>query len=182
MKRIALIPVVALLSACGDTATEPPVQPDPGVSSISQAWGGGGVAKVDVCHRRDSQGYDLITVADVAFPSHVDHGDAAVGDPVPGVAGFVFDANCAPVEACPCFDASDIVGPIIQCVGNLPGENRAWLFTATGDVACSGERCATSGLSCFIVTSNIDLYRSPISAGQNASCQTIILDNCSNLD
>ena len=57
------------------------------------------VVKFDVCHKRDSQGYVLITVAEPAYQSHVDHGDGMIGDPVPDQTGFIFDATCTPVRA-----------------------------------------------------------------------------------
>ena len=52
--------------------------------------------KVDVCHIDDEGNYILINVADAAFDNHIAHGDAAIGDPVPGMSGYVFDANCQP--------------------------------------------------------------------------------------
>ncbi len=52
-----------------------------------------------VCHV-DGQGeYRLIDVNEHAYASHVDHGDGAPGDPIPGVAGFVFGGDCEPVAA-----------------------------------------------------------------------------------
>lgn len=54
-------------------------------------------AKVDVCHRNGEGDYNLISVAESAYPTHVEHGDAAVGGDVPGMAGYVFDGGCQPV-------------------------------------------------------------------------------------
>ena len=64
----------------------------------------------NVCHREGSGTYHLISIAEPAYPTHVAHGDAQVGEPVPDQPGFVFDADCNLVEvvSCPCdFSASN---------------------------------------------------------------------------
>lgn len=40
--------------------------------------------------------YSRITIAEAAYDSHVAHGDAGIGDPVPGMAGYAFDSDCLP--------------------------------------------------------------------------------------
>jgi hypothetical protein len=69
-------------------------------------------AKLPVCHltSSDTNEYVPIEVAEPAFDIHMVHGDAAVGDPVSGMEGYVFDAACQPLVAaeCPCFDADDL--------------------------------------------------------------------------
>jgi hypothetical protein len=54
---------------------------------------------VDVCHRTGNGSYNLIKSAESALSTHLGHGDAAPGSAVPGMAGWVFGANCAPVAA-----------------------------------------------------------------------------------
>jgi hypothetical protein len=63
-----------------------------------------GQNKIDVCHSEGNGSYHMITIAEPAYPSHVNHGDAGVGEPVPGASGFVFDEDCNVVEvvSCPC--------------------------------------------------------------------------------
>jgi hypothetical protein len=75
---------------------------------MSPALVSAGQNKVDVCHSEGNGSYHLINIAEPAYPSHVSHGDAGVGEPVPGNEGFVFDEDCNLVEAvsCPC-DYSD---------------------------------------------------------------------------
>ena len=79
--------------------------------------GGGGVSlaakasKVDICHRegKKSGRFHLINVSTNAQPAHIAHGDALVGDFVPGTnESKKFDASCAQVDVeppaaiCPC--------------------------------------------------------------------------------
>ena len=52
--------------------------------------------RVDVCHIDEEGNSFLITVAEAAYDNHIAHGDAAIGDPVPGMTGVVFDENCQP--------------------------------------------------------------------------------------
>ena len=57
-------------------------------------------AHVDVCHRARPGTYSRITIAEPAYRAHLAHGDAKVGDLVPGGAGAVFDEACNPVLLC----------------------------------------------------------------------------------
>lgn len=80
---------------------------------MSPALVSAGQNKVDVCHSEGNGSYHLINIAEPAYPSHVSHGDAGVGEPVPGNEGFVFDEDCNLVEAvsCPCdFSATNFLG------------------------------------------------------------------------
>jgi hypothetical protein len=51
--------------------------------------------KVQLCHRTGNGSYHLIEVSVDAEPAHRGHGDGKIGDPVPGMTGKVFGANCA---------------------------------------------------------------------------------------
>ncbi|HSP73155.1 MAG TPA: hypothetical protein VLN26_12345, partial [Gaiellaceae bacterium] len=54
-----------------------------------------GTVKVDVCHLQGNGSYNLINISEKAVPAHVAHGDGLPGDPVPGVAGKIFGADCS---------------------------------------------------------------------------------------
>jgi hypothetical protein len=55
-----------------------------------------GQAKTELCHA-NSNGYQLISIAEPAVDAHIAHGDASPGEPVPGMDGYEFDATCEPV-------------------------------------------------------------------------------------
>jgi hypothetical protein len=57
--------------------------------------------KVEVCHLGDDGGFHLISISQHALDAHIRHGDGMVGDDVPGMDGFVFGEDCAPVEVPP---------------------------------------------------------------------------------
>ena len=71
---------------------------------LSPGLGRAAVQKVDVCHRDDTGGFHLMTVAAQAIPAHRAHGDALPGELVPGNPGLKFDGTCGEVAAssCPC--------------------------------------------------------------------------------
>jgi uncharacterized repeat protein (TIGR01451 family) len=52
--------------------------------------------KVSLCHAEGNGSYHLIDVAESAEPAHRDHGDAEIGEPVPGRPNMIFDTNCRP--------------------------------------------------------------------------------------
>lgn len=84
--RIAGIAIIsAALVSCAEQATEP------GAFAPSLA----GVVRMDVCHVDATAGtYQLITVNENAFDSHVAHGDREPGGFVPGTNFMVFGAAC----------------------------------------------------------------------------------------
>ncbi len=53
--------------------------------------------KVSLCHHEGNGDYHLIDVSVNAEPAHRAHGDAKVGERVPGTQRQVFDTNCRPV-------------------------------------------------------------------------------------
>lgn len=99
-----------------------------------------GQVKVDVCHTEGNGTYHHIEIAEPAYETHIAHDDAGVGEPVPGQPGFVFDAECNPVEACPCFTEADIQqGTIAECGENFPAfPDLAGVIYTDGRGACSG--------------------------------------------
>ena len=51
--------------------------------------------KASICHVDDDGGYHLIRVATKALSAHATHGDASIGESVPGMDGYVFGEGCA---------------------------------------------------------------------------------------
>lgn len=51
--------------------------------------------KVQLCHRTGNGSYHLIEVSVSAEPAHRAHGDAKIGEPVPGQAGKTFGPGCS---------------------------------------------------------------------------------------
>jgi hypothetical protein len=86
------------------------------LASLSLALPGNANAQTDrrpMCHRTGTGFYEFTSVGAVASRAHKGHGDAAVGQPVPGFPpGFVFDSNCRPVASCPL--SGDWVGQFFQ--------------------------------------------------------------------
>lgn len=98
--------------------------------------------KVSLCHRTESGSYHSIDVSVSAEPAHRAHGDAKIGEPVPGDATKVFDQNCRPTGASVRIrkstngqDANDAPGPSITV-----GSAVTWTYEVsnTGTVALSG--------------------------------------------
>jgi hypothetical protein len=59
------------------------------------ASAGGAAATVTLCHKLGNGRYSLLTVDQDAEPAHRQHGDAKVGEAVPGVAGKIFGPACS---------------------------------------------------------------------------------------
>ncbi len=89
--------------------------------------------KVSLCHHTGSGEYHLIDVSVNAEPAHRAHGDAKVGEPVPGTQRQVFDASCRPVGPAVKVEkstngegADNAPGPII-----LVGSAVTWRYVVT---------------------------------------------------
>lgn len=50
--------------------------------------------KVQICHKTGNGSYHLIEISVNAEPAHRAHGDAKIGEAVPGMAGKIFGAGC----------------------------------------------------------------------------------------
>ena len=68
-------------------------------------------AKVSLCHRTEGNGYHSITISTDAEASHREHGDAKVGEKVPGTALQTFSENC------------QVVGPAVDIEKFTNGED-----------------------------------------------------------
>ena len=106
--------LMLLAVACGGSPVDNPVAPSPtgslaggGVGPLSSTDGTAlpgvlGGMKTELCHRTNGKkGFVKISVAAPAVPAHLDHGDGGIGDPVPGMEGYEFDASCMPVRSAP---------------------------------------------------------------------------------
>ena len=49
---------------------------------------------VEICHVNGHGDFSLITISEAAYEAHIAHGDAGIGDAVPGMEGFIFGENC----------------------------------------------------------------------------------------
>ena len=98
--------------------------------------------KVSLCHREGNGDYHLIDISVNAESAHRAHGDAKVGEAVPGTQKQVFDANCRPSgpkvdieKSTNGEDADNPPGPSI-----LVGSTVTWRYvvTNTGTIALTG--------------------------------------------
>lgn len=68
------------------------------LAALAATWpaaaGGAQGSKVDICHVRGNGQFMLIHVARDAVGAHVVHGDALLGDAVPGIDGYIFGDGC----------------------------------------------------------------------------------------
>jgi len=113
MRKLCTLTLVTVLFAGGWLAgCDTTMAPNGDIATSEQAGealsAAKSAAKIDICHKRDKQGYISINISVNAEAAHRAHGDGQVGDPVPDLPGFIFDENCVPVEACPCWDAADL--------------------------------------------------------------------------
>jgi hypothetical protein len=92
---LAAVSLAVLFLLAGCDAVDPAA---PGASHTAGVLSANRTHRVNVCHRRDGQGYILISVADAAYNTHIAHGDAGPGEEVPGTDGtYRFDDSCVPV-------------------------------------------------------------------------------------
>ena len=125
--------------------------------------------KVSLCHRTDSGEYHLIDVSVNAEPAHRAHGDAKVGERVPGTQSQVFDANCRPVgpavkieKSTNGEDADNPPGPSI-----LVGSPVTWRYVVTNT--------GTISLTSLVVVDDKGVSvncaaQSILAAGQTMTC------------
>ncbi len=124
--------------------------------------------KVLLCHRTESGTYQSIDVSVSAEPAHRAHGDAKIGEAVPGDPTKVFDQNCRPTGASVSIrkftngqDANDAPGPSINV-----GSPVTWTYqvTNTGNVTLGNISVADDrGVPVLCVNQ-------PLPAGQSMTC------------
>ena len=93
-KDAAVEATAQIANVAADEFIEVQVQVNGATATILSATRSAG--KVSLCHR-ESGGYHLIDISVNAEPAHRDHGDAKIGEPVPGTQRQVFNQNCLPV-------------------------------------------------------------------------------------
>ena len=139
-KDAAVDATAQLLNVAQDEFIEIQVQVNGGSAIIVNENRSSG--KVSLCHHTGSGEYHLIDVSVNAEPAHRAHGDAKVGEPVPGTQRQVFDASCRPVgpavkieKSTNGEDADNAPGPSI-----LVGSAVTWRYvvTNTGTINLTG--------------------------------------------
>jgi hypothetical protein len=124
--------------------------------------------KVVLCHRTESGTYHSIDVSVSAESAHRAHGDAKIGEPVPGDTTKVFDQNCRPVGPSVSIrkstngeDANDAPGPTITV-----GSPVTWTYEVTND--------GTMPLTGIVVSDDrgvtVACGQTALAAGQSMTC------------
>ena len=125
--------------------------------------------KVVLCHRTESGTYHSIDISVSAESTHRAHGDAKIGEPVPGDTTKVFDQNCRPVGASVSIrkstngdDANSAPGPTI-----IVGSPVTWTFEVTNDgtVAVTGVVVTDDDPTVTVTCDQMTL-----AAGQSMTC------------
>ena len=95
--------------------------------------------KLELCHATGNGSYHSIEVSESAEPAHRAHGDAKVGEPVPGRPTMTFDSNCVPsgpsveiTKSTNGQDANEAPGPSIEVGAAV---NWTYAVRNTGTVA-----------------------------------------------
>lgn len=108
--------------------------------------------KVDVCHYdKDSGTYRKINISDNAWDTHIAHGDAAPGEPVPTMPSYKFDSECVPV---PILDVTGRWTGRSGLVGNL-AYNFYMDLAQASDGSVTGTIVYTNYSANRIVTGNL---------------------------
>jgi hypothetical protein len=89
-----------LLAGCNlsqESPTSPAVALPDGAEAVTSRDAPGNGTKVAMCHLREDGTYHYVDLPSPAAAAHRAHGDAAVGEVVPGAALMEFNEACAPV-------------------------------------------------------------------------------------
>ena len=144
-----LLALTAVIAAAGCDATRDPMNPSSdhvttfGENSLTSA----GAEPALLCHVTGRGAYKLLELKGSAAGAHRAHGDAAVGESVPGDATKVFNETCTPVQGLVITSGTwtvGVAGPPFQF--NLQGANFAavgsWAAYASGNLCFS--QCGAS--------------------------------------
>ena len=85
--------------------------------------------KVEICHATGNGSYHAINVSENAVPAHLNHGDSLVGDPVPGMTGYVFGEDCS----------AEMSGPAVGCYENDDDTQQDLLYIGPVDTATNSK-------------------------------------------
>jgi hypothetical protein len=89
-----------LLAGCNlsqETPTSPAVALSDGAAAVTSRDAPVSSTRVAMCHRREDGTFQRLDLPAPASQAHLAHGDAAVGEAVPGAALMVLNEACAPV-------------------------------------------------------------------------------------
>jgi hypothetical protein len=115
---LAVLTVVGVVSAAcsgpaspvapGDPAATASAGPAPaaGAATTSAPQSAASAQKITLCHVQGNGGYVEIAVSAAAEPAHRRHGDAAIGEPVPGSSSLEFGPGCVPVAVAVLIDVT----------------------------------------------------------------------------
>ena len=101
----SLASLLALSSAACDRDGANPLGPsaihEPAKTPLASEadWHAARDGKISLCHATGTERYVLITVSVQAQPAHRAHGDAQVGEPIPGQSGMIFSVDCVATPA-----------------------------------------------------------------------------------
>lgn len=93
--------------------------------------------KVSLCHAEGNGTYHQIDVSESSEPAHRDHGDAEIGEPVPGRPFMIFDANCRPEGPSVEIEKTTNGGDGLEIVVGTP-ITWTYIVTNTGTVTLTG--------------------------------------------
>ena len=141
------------------------------------------VSKVNMCHRTDTGAFHLINISGNAEATHIGHGDARPGDPVPGSAGMRFDEACQQMPAvsgpplqCPCYQAyseaqlvSVLNAPAVQF--KVCNSLDDMVFAAASDGTGWTMLAANAATnSCTLAVNGTDTRLGPLTPEEGAQC------------
>jgi hypothetical protein len=94
---LTLVSAMMIGAAC-ESGVNHPAAPSASTGQLPAAGDGNGQAAVNICHRTSGAAeFVPLSVPASAVEAHMEHGDARVGDPLPGQPDMKFAADCTTV-------------------------------------------------------------------------------------
>lgn len=122
---------------------------------------GAEASKTVVCHQTGNGAVHAIEVSDNAVAAHQNHGDGLIGDPVPGMDGFVFGEDCI----------AEPVGPAPGCYENVSDSKQDLLYAGPVDTPSNIQASNTTDGNCGLASgSGLALVVADDSAAADAKC------------